>query len=398
MKIALASQSQLKLRALQTALKGSFGQDENPEIVRFSVNHLPDQIPQPLYDGGHRMAQKRYQTVMDELRSREIIDEYDLLVVIENYMDFKHLSWEDIALIRIYDLNNDLTYTHLELCGTVPNGAPEGNEENEIELMDVVMAKDNLIRAEDYNPQIRKSRKATAPVIGSQITFGQLYHDKYPHVPPDDWTGAVECRSREESLRDGLLYCLIDIFEHWKLLDEASAQFRLFPNFPKPGVNFLSWDNLFLKPKLMSDFYQYLAQKYVGPDKWQTPGNQDKLAVDLVIGLESRGFLLSGPLAQTLGVGQTFLRKEGKIPGPIVRQTYMKEYGPDVFELRNDLKPKRVIIIDDVLATGGSLVAAANLVRKAGHTVVDCIVIKDVAELREQASQALAGIPYRVIL
>jgi adenine phosphoribosyltransferase len=331
------------------------------------------------------MANKRQDTVMQELHNSGTWVNFYLLVVIENYMDYKHLSWEDIALIRIYDLNNDLFYTHLELCGTVPNGLPEGSGENEIELMGEVLAKKNLI-------------KKGNTVIGSKITFGQLYHQKYPKVPPDDWTGDVECRSRQEALQDGLFNCLVDIFENWKLLERVSTKFRYFPNFPEPGVNFLSWDNLFLKPRLVSDFYQYLAQKYVNSEEAHMPINQDKLEVDLVIGLESRGFILSGPVALCLGVGQIFLRKEGKIAGPKVTQKYTKEYGSDIFELRADLPPKRVILVDDVLATGGSLRAAAELARQAGHTVVDCIVVKDVPELRQKAQEQLEGVPYRVIL
>jgi|GEM_PF-528653 len=385
MKIALASQSKLKLQALQQALKTSFGQDENPEIISFSVNHIPGQVPQPLFGGGRLMANKRQETVMQELQNSGDWEDFDLLVVIENYMDYKHLNWNDIALIRIYDLKNDLFYTHLELCGTVPNGLPEGNADNEIELMGEVLAKENLI-------------KNGSTVIGSNITFGQLYHQKYPKVPPDDWTSDVEYRSRQEALQDGLFNCLVDIFENWRLLENVSNKFRYFPNFPQHGVNFLSWDDLFLQPRLVSDFYNFLAQKYVNPEEAPLPVNQDKLVVDLVIGLESRGFLLSGPVADALGVGQIFIRKEGKVAGPKVTQKYVKEYGSDIFELRADLPPKRVILVDDVLATGGSLRAAAELARQAGHTVVDSIVIKDVPSLRKKAKEKLKGVPYRVIL
>jgi adenine phosphoribosyltransferase len=302
-------------------------------------------------------------------------------------MDFFQ-CWKDVAFIRLYDLKNDIFYTQLENCGTVPNGEEEGDQ-NEMSLMEQVLAKDNLVYGHfDGKHQI----------IGSRITFGQLYHQKYPKVPSNDWTGDVDDRTRKESLVCGLFSCMVDMFENRKLLEDVESKFRFYQGFPKPGVNFLSWDDIFLDPKLMSDFYQYIAHKYVGPDEAHIPMNRDKPVVDLVIGLESRGFLLSAPVAQALGVGQIFMRKAGKIAGRKVSRSYKKEYGSDTFELRDDLEPKRVILIDDVLATGGSLEAAANLARLAGHTVVDCIVVRDVPELREVALQKLKGIPYRVIL
>jgi len=387
MKIALASCSKLKLSALDEACCQIFGDDHDAQIVTFEVNNSNSQIQQPLYEGGRLMGIKRYKTVYQKLLNLCMVHDYDLLVVVENYMDFFQ-CWKDEAFIRVYDLKNDIFYTQIEHCGNVPNGEEE-DDQNEMELMEQVLEKHNII----YGNVEGKSK-----IIGSKITFGQLYHQKYPKVPANDWTGDVEDRTRKESLVSGLFSCLVDMYENRKLLEEVESKFRFYPDFPKPGVNFLSWDDIFLDPKLVSDFYQYIALKYVGPDEAHLFQNRDKPVVDLVIGLESRGFLLSGPVAQALGAGQILMRKAGKIAGPKVSRSYRKEYGSDTFELRDDLKPQRVILIDDVLATGGSLEAAANLARSAGHTVVDCIVVKDVEALREVAEEKLKGIPYRVIL
>lgn len=111
-------------------------------------------------------------------------------------------------------------------------------------------------------------------------------------------------------------------------------------------------------------------------------------SVDAVAGLESRGFLLAAPLASRLGVGMVLVRKAGKLPGPVVGIDYSLEYGTARLELRPDTitAGQRVLIVDDVLATGGTAAAAVHLVEKAGGVVTGLAMLMELADLagREQ--------------
>ena len=134
---------------------------------------------------------------------------------------------------------------------------------------------------------------------------------------------------------------------------------RAIPDFPKPGI-------------LFYDISTVLAH----PEAWRW--TVDRLAEvvaehkpDVLTGIESRGFLLTAPLALRLGCGFTMVRKKGKLPGETVKLTYDLEYGSDTIEIQKDaVKPgQRVVILDDLLATGGTLAAAVQLFRNAGAEV-----------------------------
>lgn len=114
--------------------------------------------------------------------------------------------------------------------------------------------------------------------------------------------------------------------------------------------------------------------------------------VDVIVGLEARGFLFSLLLAAELGCASVPIRKSGKLPGKCVRHEYQLEYGTDVFEMQVDaLQPgQRVIVVDDLLATGGTLEAAVNLIRAAGGEVVECVVLM---ELQDLNGRTKAGAP-----
>ena len=230
--------------------------------------------------------------------------------------------------------------------------------------------------------------------LGSKITFGQLVNQKYPEIPANNWMKYLSDLPREQVIQSALSEVLEYYITDLCLLVQIENSFKYIENFPEPGVNFKSWDDLFLDNKLVGDMIEYLADKYLPTESTfkQLP------SIDYVIGVESRGFLLSSRISDYLKVAEVFLRKKGKIAGPKISQSYQKEYGEDTLELRSDLPPGNVIICDDVLATGGSLRAAVDLVRLAGHRVVECIVIQDVPALREQANQVLNNVPVRVLI
>ena len=141
---------------------------------------------------------------------------------------------------------------------------------------------------------------------------------------------------------------------------------RSIPDFPKPGILFYDISTLLAHPKAWHATIEQLAEA-VKPHK-----------PDVLAGIESRGFLLAAPLALALGTGFVMLRKKGKLPGITVRHTYALEYGTDTIEVQADAvdKGKRVVLVDDLLATGGTMAAAITLLEQVGAVVpaAACII------------------------
>ena len=135
---------------------------------------------------------------------------------------------------------------------------------------------------------------------------------------------------------------------------------RSIPDFPKPGILFYDISTLLAHADAWSVAMGRLAKVV------------SRHAPDLLAGIESRGFLVAAPLALKLGLGFVMVRKRGKLPGPTVAHTYALEYGTDVVEIQSDavVAGQRVVILDDLLATGGTMTAAIELFRKMGAEVV----------------------------
>ena len=107
------------------------------------------------------------------------------------------------------------------------------------------------------------------------------------------------------------------------------------------------------------------------------------MAIDAVVGIESRGFIIAAALADRLGKGFVPIRKRGKLPAEVERYEYQLEYGSDCVEIHKDalIRGQRVIVMDDLMATGGTMVASLELLRRIGAEVVSCGVIVDLSEL-----------------
>jgi adenine phosphoribosyltransferase len=160
---------------------------------------------------------------------------------------------------------------------------------------------------------------------------------------------------------------------------------RGIPDFPKPGILFYDISTLLAEPKAWRETINRLAE-IVGPYK-----------PDVLAGIESRGFLVAAPLALALGCGFTMVRKAGKLPGETVAYSYDLEYGSDTIEIQDDaVKPgQRVVILDDLLATGGTLAAAVELFEKVGAEVVGtaCII-----ELTFLNGRSKLGVPFDALI
>jgi adenine phosphoribosyltransferase len=140
---------------------------------------------------------------------------------------------------------------------------------------------------------------------------------------------------------------------------DLKKHIRAIPDFPKPGILFYDISTLLAHAKAWHETVERMADM-IRPYK-----------PDVLAGIESRGFLLAAPLALALGTGFVMLRKQGKLPGTTVRHTYALEYGTDTIEIQQDAikEGARVVLVDDLLATGGTLSAAVTLLEQVGAVV-----------------------------
>lgn len=140
---------------------------------------------------------------------------------------------------------------------------------------------------------------------------------------------------------------------------------RDVPDFPKPGIIFKDITPLLASPEAFSAAIEALVAPY------------RNAGITRVAAVESRGFIFGGPVAQQLGVGFVPIRKPGKLPWTTIRNEYILEYGTDVLEMHDDALTRgdRVLIVDDVLATGGTAAAAVRLAQDLGAEVVGCAMV-----------------------
>lgn len=145
------------------------------------------------------------------------------------------------------------------------------------------------------------------------------------------------------------------------------SRIRTIPHYPKPGIQFRDITTLLKDPLGLRVTVDELFKRY-----------QDQ-NIDKVVGIESRGFIIGAPLAYKLGVGFVPIRKEGRLPAETVGQDYALEYGSDHIEIHVDAitKGERILLVDDLLATGGTAEASATLIEKLGGEVVECAFVID---------------------
>ena len=146
---------------------------------------------------------------------------------------------------------------------------------------------------------------------------------------------------------------------------------RTIPDYPKPGVMFRDITTLLGNPRALRVAIDRLVEPYAGA------------RIDKVAGIEARGFVLGGAVAHQLSVGFAPVRKKGKLPWRTLRQEYQLEYGVDSVEMHEDALAagEKVLIIDDLIATGGTALAAVKLIEGLGATVVGASFVIDLPEL-----------------
>ena len=163
--------------------------------------------------------------------------------------------------------------------------------------------------------------------------------------------------------------------------DDLKALVRTIPDFPKAGIQFRDVTTLLLDARGLRLSIERLAGTVE-----ETP--------DLVAAIEARGFILGAALARELGCGLLLIRKDGKLPGATIAEDYALEYGSDRLAMHVDAcaPGARVLIADDLIATGGTALAAARLVRRAGGEVIGARFLVDLPELRGAEALRAEGI------
>jgi len=154
-------------------------------------------------------------------------------------------------------------------------------------------------------------------------------------------------------------------------MDALKSKIRSVPDFPKAGINFFDITTLLRDREGFHSTIGAIVKPFEGKN------------IDIVVGVESRGFILGGAVADRLGAGFAPVRKKGKLPSHTVQETYDLEYGTDCLEIHADAvdRGQKVLIVDDVLATGGTAAATAALVRRLGGDVQALAFLIELAAL-----------------
>ena len=199
---------------------------------------------------------------------------------------------------------------------------------------------------------------------------------------PVSWEGILEIfRKNVDNVANLLINTIPKIRCTERTIENIKRRIRSIYNFPKKDIIFRDITTLFQDPKGLKDVVGEFYKRYKNS------------TVDAVAGIEARGFILAGVLAHELGTGCVLIRKKGKLPHKTESITYDLEYGSDTIEIHIDAikKGQNVVLIDDLLATGGTALAAANLIKKVGGKITEISVIVDLPELGGKRKLEQAG-------
>ncbi|CAA7018827.1 unnamed protein product [Microthlaspi erraticum] len=155
-------------------------------------------------------------------------------------------------------------------------------------------------------------------------------------------------------------------------IPKIASSIRVIPDFPKPGIMFQDITTLLLDTEAFKDTIDMFVERYKGKD------------ISVVAGVEARGFIFGPPIALAIGAKFVPMRKPKKLPGKVISEEYSLEYGTDKIEMHvGAVEPgERAIIIDDLIATGGTLSAAIRLLERVGVKIVECACVIELPELK----------------
>ncbi|XP_071708362.1 adenine phosphoribosyltransferase 4-like isoform X1 [Rutidosis leptorrhynchoides] len=163
---------------------------------------------------------------------------------------------------------------------------------------------------------------------------------------------------------------------------------RVIPHFPKPGIMFQDITTLLLNPKAFKDTIDLFVERYKNEN------------ISLIAGIEARGFIFGPPIALAIGAKFIPLRKPNKLPGEVISEKYILEYGSDCLEMHVGAVQSgdQAVVVDDLIATGGTLCAAINLLERAGAEVAECACVIEVPDLKGRERLKLHGKPLYVLV
>lgn len=169
---------------------------------------------------------------------------------------------------------------------------------------------------------------------------------------------------------------------------DLRAAIRTIPDYPKPGIQFRDITTLLADARAFRQAVDQLVQPFAG------------LKIDKVAGIEARGFILGGAVAHQLSAGFVPLRKKGKLPHRTRSVEYALEYGSDALEIHLDAfqAGERIMLVDDLIATGGTALAAIDLLRQGGAEIVAAGFVVDLPDLGGAARLAAAGVPVSTLV
>jgi len=203
--------------------------------------------------------------------------------------------------------------------------------------------------------------------IAMSTDFDCLFDD----VEPVTWEDILEVFNQNS---ERVKQLLLNVIPKIANKDESfiKSKIRTIPNFPKPGIMFRDVTTLLKDKEGFERAIDILCKRYEGKE------------IDYVAGIESRGFIIGAVLANRLGVGFIPIRKPGKLPYESIKEEYALEYGTDSIEIHKDAISfgQKVLLVDDLIATGGTARAAANLIEKLGGEIVECSFIINLPDLK----------------
>ena len=163
---------------------------------------------------------------------------------------------------------------------------------------------------------------------------------------------------------------------------------RTIVDFPHEGIMFRDVTTLFADPRGFRMAIDQMLHPYAGQ------------RIDKVVGLEARGFILGGAIAHQLATGFVPIRKKGKLPGTTISQDYTLEYGEAIVEIHDDAieAGEKILVVDDLLATGGTAAAGISLIERLGGEIVSCAFIIDLPDLGGRKKLEALGVPVRTLV
>jgi 5'-methylthioadenosine phosphorylase len=231
-------------------------------------------------------------------------------------------------------------------------------------------------------PEVILANEAEVPY--ATIAMATDYDCWKQEEEPVSWDEIKKIMAQNSERVKQILMKVIDYFSEAQKLEDIKKKIRTVPDFPKPGIQFRDITTLFKDRDGMKLLTELLVNRY------------KDMKIDVVAGIESRGFIVGSILAEKLGTGFVPVRKKGKLPAETISEEYELEYGKDIVEIHRDsISPgQRVLLVDDLIATGGTALASCKLIEKLGGQVVECSFIVELPELK--GSQKIRDYRYPV--